>query len=643
MKVYYNSRDEFYKKPFGAVKTGTTVMFRLRISERIKGIKCSIAMWAQDVKLPDVEMEKEKEDENGDIIFFAKYKAPNEETVLWYHFVIESYDEKFYYSNNDLQSGGVGLLVENSPKSFQLTIYKSDIAPNWFKEGIAYQIFPDRFCRGKDYEDRKNGTFKRLEGKNHGKRVIDDWNITPNYEKDGNGDVLTYDFYGGTLQGIEEKLSYLKSLGVSIIYLNPIFEARSNHRYDTGDYMRVDSLLGDEESLKSLINAAKKVGIGIVLDGVFSHQGADSIYFNKYNTYDGLGAYNSKESPYYDWYNFSSWPNEYDCWWGVKDLPNVNEMNNNYLDYICRDKNSVIKHWMKQGIAGFRLDVADELPDEFIEEIRIAMDKVNKDNILIGEVWEDATNKVSYNKNRKYFINATLKSVMNYPFMENAIAFMSGKKSPYELSEFLCQQMENYPPEYYSCNFNIIDSHDKTRILTILSDSNDETTLDENSKRNFKIDRDKYLLAVSRLKALTILQYTIPGIPVIYYGDEVGLYGYSDPYNRKTYPWGNEDKALLSHYEVIGKMRVSSDAIKKGDFKILYYGKHTIVYERNYRDEKVVVIINRGIFQDEGEHIEINLKGKIAKSLIGNEEININDDKLIVDVLPLGYKVLQIR
>ncbi|MBR1454369.1 MAG: glycoside hydrolase family 13 protein, partial [Lachnospiraceae bacterium] len=341
MKVYFNSRDEFYKKPFGAVKTGTTVTFRVRVSEKIKGIKCYMAMWKQDTKLPDVIMEKEREEENGDTIYFAKFKTPSEETVLWYHFVFESFDEKFYYSNNDLQSGGEGVLVDNSPKSFQLTVYKSDIAPNWFKEGIAYQIFPDRFNRGSDYESRKSDTIKKIEGKNHGKKFIDDWYRVPQYERDNNGNVVNYDFYGGTFKGIEEKLPYLKSLGVSMIYLNPIFEARSNHRYDTGNYMIIDSLLGDDESFKLLVKAAKKEGIGIILDGVFSHQGADSIYFNKYNNYDVVGAFNSKDSRYYDWYSFNQWPNEYECWWGVKDLPNVKEMNEDYLNYICRDKNSV--------------------------------------------------------------------------------------------------------------------------------------------------------------------------------------------------------------------------------------------------------------------------------------------------------------
>lgn len=643
MKVYYNSRDEFYKSPFGAVTVGTVVTFRICVSEHIKALKCYIAMWKQNDRLPDLEMEKVEKKASGDVIYMAKFKTPKEPAVIWYHFVLESFDEKYFYANNELQSGGEGILVDNSPRSYQLTVYKDDSTPNWFKEGIAYQIFPDRFNRGSDFEKRKEDTAKRGIGKNLGKIFVDDWNKTPRYDRTGSGAVNNYDFYGGTLKGIEEKLPYLKSLGVTLIYLNPIFEARSNHRYDIGDYKKIDSLLGDEASFKSLIAEAKKHGIKIILDGVFSHQGADSIYFNKYNNYDSVGAYNSKDSKYYDWYNFEKWPDKYECWWGVTDLPNVKEMNETYLDYICKSNDSVIKHWMKEGIAGFRLDVADELPDEFIVEVRKAIDKVNRDSILIGEVWEDATNKVSYEKNREYFINASLKSVMNYPFMEAAVAFMKGKISSYELNEFFYKQMENYPREYFYSNLNLLDSHDRVRILTILSDSRDVSEIGEDEKYNHGIDRDKYLLAVSRLKALSVLQYTAPGLPLLYYGDEVGVYGYNDPYNRKTYPWGMEDKALFSHYEVLGKMRSESEIIRKGDFRPIFAGNHSFVFDRTYKNKKVIVAINRGIFYNEGERIELDVKGKKAISLIGDETIEIKDDKLIIDILPLGYKVLEIR
>ncbi len=642
MNVYFNSRDEFFKKPFGAVKTGEEVTFRIKVCDPIKGLKCYIAMWQNDKKLPEIEMEKEKE-ENGEIFYIAKFKAPKDSALIWYHFMIQNFDEKYFYSNNDLQSGGEGKLVDNSPKSYQLTVYKDDKVSEKFKKGIMYQIFPDRFCRGEDYELRKENTLKRIEGKNHGKAFVDDWYKHPEYKRDDKGGVAEFDFYGGTLKGIEEKLPYLKSLGVTLIYLNPIFEARSNHRYDIGDYMKIDSLLGDEKSFKSLIKAAKKEGIEIILDGVFSHQGADSLYFNKYNNYDEIGAYNSEESKYHSWYTFYKFPDDYSSWWGVKELPQVNEMEPSYLDFICKGMNSVVKHWMKEGIAGFRLDVADELPDEFILEVRKAMDKVTKDNLLVGEVWEDPTNKVSYDQNRNYYINASLKSVMNYPFMENVIGFMKGIKSAYDLNEFFYMQMENYPKEYYMSNLNLIDGHDRVRIITELSDSRDVNEMSEEEKKTHEIDRDKYLLAVSRLKALSVLQYTIPGIPLLYYGDEVGVFGYADPYNRKPFPWGREDKELLAHYEELGKMRGKSKVFGKGDFKPIFAGNHTIGFERNYEGEKVIVIVNRGIFFNEGEHVEIDVVGTKAESLIGDEVINIENNKLIIDITPLGYKVLRIK
>ena len=642
MQVYYDSRDEYYKHPFGAVKTGTEVTFRIRVIDHIKGLKCYLALWQDEVKLPDIEMEKECEEENGDVIYIAKYTAPKNCALIWYHFILHTFDQKFFYSNNEKQTGGVGRLVENTPKSYQLTVYKEDSTPNWYKEGIVYQIFPDRFNKGSDYEIRKENTIKRIEGKNHGKVFVDDWNKNPEYRRDENGDVKEFDFYGGTLKGIEEKLLYLKSLGVTSIYLNPIFEARSNHRYDTGDYMKIDSLLGDEKSFKELIDVAKKNGIGIILDGVFSHQGADSIYFNKYNNYDSIGAYNSEKSKYFGWYNFTKYPDEYKSWWGVSDLPEVDETNHSYVDYICKGLNSVIKHWMKMGIAGLRLDVADELPDEFIVEIRKAMDKVKGDHILIGEVWEDATNKVSYDKNRKYFMNASLQSVMNYPFMENAIDFMKGKISAYDLSEFFYKQMENYPKEYFYSNLNLIDGHDRVRAITNLSDSRDVDEVSEEEKKNHHIDRDKYLLAVSRLKTLSVLQYTAPGTPLLYYGDEVGVYGYNDPYNRKTYPWGNEDTELLSHYVVLGEMRKKSKAFAEGIFRTVYVGAHTFAFERALKDEKVIVVINRGIFFNEGEHVEIDVNAKEGFDLLSNEKVEIQNNKLILDMDPLGYRVIKV-
>lgn len=644
MRVHFDSRDEYYKSPFGAVKVGTTVRFRLKVWEPIKALRCFISVWQDAQKLDDIEMKKISQTDENEITYEGSMKVPNDPSILWYHFRLENFSEKYYYSNNDCQYGGIGKLVEDSPISYQETVYAADKTPSWFKSGIVYQIFPDRFYRGSDYEERKIATIKKIEGKNHGKTFVDDWYQMPRYERDQNGGVTKFDFFGGTLKGIEEKIDYLKELGVTLIYLNPIFEARSNHRYDTGDYKKIDLLLGDDDSFDSLIKSCKKAGIKVILDGVFSHQGADSIYFNKYKNYDSVGAYNSKDSKYYEWYNFIDFPDNYEAWWGVKELPNTKELTKSYVDYICKNADSVLKYWMKKGIAGFRLDVADELPDEFIKEIRDAIDSVKKDNILVGEVWEDATNKVSYSVKRKYFVNASLKSVTNYTFMNTVIDFMKGAKSPKDVYEFFYHQMENYPSEYFYSNFNLLDSHDRVRVITRLSDAPEANALSDDEKYNYKVNRDKYLLAISRLKALTVLQYTVPGTPVIYYGDEAGVCGYDDPYNRSTYPWGREDKSIIEHYKMLAKLRNSTDAIILGDFRPLLYTNHTFGYERNYKGDRVIVLINRGIFSNEGDHIEIDVeKGcKEAVDLIENKKIKITDDKLKVDILPLGYKVIKV-
>ena len=643
MNVYHNSREIFYRNPFGAVTLGEKITLRLKINDPIKHLKCYIVLWQNTEKLEPIEMVNESA--SGDeVIYAATFNAPKKRTLLWYHFVLENIESRYFYGDNELQLGGEGVLTDSSPMSFQITVYEKDKVPSWYQEGIVYQIFPDRFFRGSDVEKRIEDTRISLEGKNRNKILLseNDWNKPPHYDKNENGEVNQFEFYGGTLKGIEEKLDYLKDLNVSIIYLNPIFEARSNHRYDTGDYKKIDSLLGDEESFKSLINAANKKGIKIILDGVFSHQGADSIYFNKYNNYDSVGAYNSKESKYYHWYSFSNYPDEYDCWWGVKDLPNCNELTPDYVDYICRDNDSVIKKYMKMGVAGFRLDVADELPDEFIELVRKAEEDVDKKAILIGEVWEDATNKVSYDIHRTYFLGKALNSVMNYPLLVNMINFMRGRIDSKLLYELIYRQMSNYPKEYFYSNLNLVDGHDKNRVIMELADVDFSVQLNDYEKETYVLPQDKYDLAKSRLYALSVVQYMLPGVPMLYYGDEVGVYGFSDPLNRKTYPWGNEDKEILNHYKKIGEIRSKNKAILKGDFEPFYREPHVFGFTRTYKNEKIITIINRGIFYNEGADFTIDVEGKLATDLFTDAKYEIVDNKLRINLASLNYLVLKI-
>ena len=383
MKLFHNSQDIQYRSPFGAVKTGTEVTLRLSVEDaKADAVWLRLFRHGQEEKIP---MKCQK-----DGCYAATLSAGEDPCLLWYDFVVELEGRCFYYSNSEDSLGGIGVMTEvPAANSYQITVYdKSYQTPEWFRGKVMYQIFPDRFCRGKKGVDlsRKQGNYQ----------LHEDWYAPPAQNRHPYEDGPAYnDFYGGNISGIIEKLPYLKEMGVGVIYLNPIFEAYSNHRYDTGNYKRIDPVLGEEEDFRELCQKAEELGIRIILDGVFSHTGADSIYFNKYGTYGaGQGAFQSWDSPYRNWYQFTDYPN-YQSWWGCSNLPNVNEMEDSYLNYILRDEDAVIKKWIRAGASGWRLDVADELPDEFIKILRKELKQTNPDSVLIGEVWEDASNKTA--------------------------------------------------------------------------------------------------------------------------------------------------------------------------------------------------------------------------------------------------------
>ena len=308
---------------------------------------------------------------------------------------------------------GTGCLLDKTgyrsvgePVPWQLTVYEKRHTPAWFGEGVTYQIFPDRYCRL---------SVPNPAGMIGDRWVHEDWYENPAWMPE-DGEVKNRDFFGGSLAGVSAHLDDLAALGVSTLYFCPIFESASNHRYNTADYMKIDPMLGTEKDFKHLCAEAKKRGIRVLLDGVFNHTGSQSIYFNADGFYPTLGAAQSKESPYYDWFQFSSWPGSYDAWWGISTLPNVREDCPGYVDYIIENRYSVVRHWLRAGASGWRLDVADELPDEFIEKLRSAVEETDPEALVLGEVWEDASNKISYSRRRKYFHGRELHGVMNYPF-----------------------------------------------------------------------------------------------------------------------------------------------------------------------------------------------------------------------------------
>ena len=415
----------------------------------------------------------------------------------------------------------------------------------------------------------------------------DDWGGTPVYKPNENGIVENRDMFGGNFEGIADKLEYLASLGVTLIYLNPVFESYSNHKYDTANYALTDSDFGSLRDLALLTAKAEKYGIRIILDGVFSHTGSDSIYFNKNGRFSALGAFNSPQSPYYEWYNFQNYPDRYDCWWGIKTLPSVNENNVSFNNYICGD-DGVVARYMNMGIAGWRIDVADELPDEFLENITAAAKKADSRALILGEVWENAATKYSYGKLRHYLCGKQLDSVMNYPLKNAVIEFI--KTGSVNAVDFVVRRLINdYPKRVVDALMNIIDTHDTVRALTEFGEFDDVSTKDKRSAAVIK----NYAAAVKKLKQAAVLQYFLPGVPSLYYGDEAGMYGFEDPFNRRCYPWGKEDGELIAFYRRMGRVRRSNaDILSSGEYERIPSARSVYAFKRISGAGTLSIIVN---------------------------------------------------
>ena len=463
--MLHDSQDVSYRKPFGAVATNQKITLHLKVmaAEEINHVRLHLTKELNETTKQVIELDELKEHESYKF-YQITIESPDASGLLWYFFEVVKNGDTFYYGNNHERLGGVGQIYSDQPISFQITIYQNQYKPpRWFQGGLVYQIFVDRFYNGNQGGQVLASKKRSL--------IHSDWTNDPVYIKDDEGNIVYWDFFGGNLLGVKKKLGYLKELGVTAIYLNPIFEASSNHKYDTADYLKIDPMFGTNDDFRKLCTEAAGLGIAIILDGVFSHTGSDSIYFNKEGSYPSLGAYQSKDSLYYSWYRFEEYPTKYESWWGIEVLPNVNELESSYLDFIITGDNSVIKHWQRLGAKGWRLDVADELPDQFIQSLKKTMKAENEDTVLIGEVWEDASNKISYEERRRYFTDDELDSVMNYPFRLNVIDFIFGRQDSERTHRSLMSLYENYPKHHFYSLLNIIGTHDTKRILTILRKS----------------------------------------------------------------------------------------------------------------------------------------------------------------------------
>lgn len=577
----YDPLNEFYKSVSGAVKENEEIRFR------VKGNFDSVLLLT-------------KKDGESDF-----YRTVMDKRDGFFE-VTKSFVRGLYFYRFEADGVSIGLSEKTystdfgeDKTDFQLTAYAENFTvPETIAGGIMYQIFPDRFNR-----------FTALKSVEQDKKYHADWSEIPEYLPDENGKVLNNDFFGGDFKGIIDKLDYLVSLGVTVIYLNPIFKAYSNHRYDTGDYLTVDPLLGTEEDFDELIKRCKENGISIILDGVFNHTGADSIYFNKYGNFDSLGAYQSKNSPYFDWFSFINYPEEYESWWGIDTLPAVNESSAGYIDFIT-GIGGVIDKYTRKGIGGWRLDVVDELPDPFVKKIRTAVKRADPSAIIIGEVWEDASNKISYSKRREYFQGEELDSVMNYP-LKNAIIDFVKNGNEKTLSYVIKSEIDHYPAQVLNSLMNILSTHDTVRLISSF-DERDLTGKSKSELADLSLCGDDYDKARVKLKIAALLQYTLPGVPCLYYGDEAGMQGYFDPMNRRTFVSELADKEITEWYKKLGVLRKSFSVFNGGSFTEIFAESGAYVFTRKSETEEILVAVNVS-----SEELRLDFNGNLTDPMSG--------------------------
>jgi len=574
LAVYHDSRKAKHRSVYGSVETDSTL--RLGFERRGgKLIHSELVLWGDGF-----EQRYEMQTDGND--YYVELHLDDEPCALWYAFYIETESSAQWLCPD--ATGFIGRLYPRRESGFRLTVYKRGFdTPEWFRRSVMYQIFPDRFAFSQD-DTAKKGVEYHLK---HGQtpelhKSLDEpvrWQPR-SFEKDYSPD----DFYGGTFKGIEKKLPYLKELGISCIYLNPIVEARSNHRYDASDYSKPDPILGSTKDFIRLCEKAEQQGMRIILDGVFSHTGCDSLYFDRYGTYGGIGACQGESSPYYSWYDFKRFPDEYRCWWGFKDLPEVNEENPQWQEDIITGDDAIVKLWLKRGAAGWRLDVADELPDYVLAMIREHVKKEAPDAPIIGEVWEDAVIKESYGHRRNYALGQALDSVMNYPLRVAALDFIHGRQNAYDLRNFLISQQMNYPkPMYYSL-MNLLGSHDVDRLRNALATDVNLRSLPREQQVKFYFSDEAMDKALKYERLCAQLQFSIPGVPSVYYGDEQGMTGVNDPFNRGVFKEG--DKPLHDFYAALAKVRNSAAALSTGHAEFMTQNKDVLMILRYITDGK---------------------------------------------------------
>ena len=600
----FDSRDPLCKQPYGAVPGGTTVKLCLRPPRNLgfTAAKCtavyeSLGNHTVTLSMPWEGMEL------GRDLFRCELSTDGYTGLVWYSFLLTGPDGKRF-----------------EIPTHQLTVYDGTVSvPDWYGQGVGYQIFPDRFCRSRVPDPT---------GMVGGRSVHEDWEEEPVWKPNHAGEVRNRDFFGGDFKGIIEKLDYLKDLGVDTLYFNPIFEAAENHRYGTADYDRIDPMLGTNEDFSLLCDEAHKRGMKVMLDGVFNHAGFVSRYFNGDGFYPDLGACQSEDSPYRHWFAFKNWPKEYESWWGIYSLPAVDEHNPDYRKFIFADENSVVRRWLRAGADAWRLDVADELPDDFVHGIHAAARAENPEAVIIGEVWEDGSNKIAYNTRRKHLLGGHCDGLMNYPLRTAILRFFREGDGAGFVAEMETIR-ENYPPFAFCSAMNSLGTHDTPRALTLLGVGSECRDQSKQWRAEFRLSPEQKRRGTDLLKAASLLLYAFPGSPTVYYGDEAGMEGFEDPFNRRTYPWGKEDAELLDWYKALGRLRHEHSALRAGSIRYVA-GEHDLLsFIRADEEEEILVCFNPS---DEEKQLPLDFFAEL-RPLLGSANVTATEGEVSI-ILP---------
>ncbi len=613
--VVYDSRDLRYKKPYGAVPSGTKVQFTLR-PDRAEGFSRAAltAVFEFDgnrtvkVPMPWVSTELGRDE------FSCELDTGDYVGLVWYTFHLERLDGRVLNLGTHQMTGYDG----------------KEKVPDWFGKGMCYQIFPDRFNRTRIPDPA---------GMVGGRWVHQSWDECPEYRPVGRTwdghDIMNRDFFGGDLKGVEEKLDYIASMGVETIYFCPVFEAAENHRYGTADYSRVDPMLGTNEDFTHLCQEAHRRGIRIILDGVFNHTGYVSRYFNGDGFYDTLGALQSQDSPYYGWFDWKHWPDSYESWWGIYSLPAVKESSQEYRDFIFGGDNAVVRKWLRAGADGWRLDVADELPDDFIHGIHSAARETNPDAIVIGEVWEDGSTKIAYGKRRRHLLGGYLDGLMNYPFRTALIRFLL-KGDGAGFRECMETLRENYPRFAFYSAMNSLGTHDTLRILTYLGTGSERWDQSKDWRGAYHMSDSQLTRGLELLRLGFLVLFTFPGAPTVYYGDEAGMTGFEDPFNRCPFPWGKENRELVEFCSKLGNLRKTNLPLREGELCWGTCGQGVLAFTRRCGGKNAAAAVNSG---DNAQAVEVPWDAERAVDVLTGQKF-LADNGSVQILLPPRSGVL---